>query len=348
MDAPRANFGTVRRICVVKPSALGDIVQALPILPALRARFPLARIAWVANRSFAPLLRPVPLLDEVIEFDRGLLRTNPAAGAAGFARLLAGLRRRRFDLAIDLQGLFRSGLMLGATGARWRVGLRSAREGAGLFATHLVDDAAGPPDAVRRYWQVGRWLGADAEAPSEFPLGLTAAELAAADELLAGLPRPLLAVAPGAAWATKRWPAASFAAAANLLPAGVAAGVAVLGGPGEEAFAAEVSAGLALPNRNLAGRTPLRLLAAALARCDLLLANDSGPTHLAAAVGTPTVSIFTCTDPARAAPFGNGHRVVRTGVPCRGSYLKSCGHVSCFANITPELVAGVVARGKTS
>ena len=120
-----------RRIVLIKPSALGDIIHALPVLTALRRRFPAAHIAWVVNHSYEPLLKGHPDLDETIPFERG--RRGGWSALKYNAGFLAGLRRRRFDLVVDLQGLLRSGLMTFATGATRRVGLGSAREGASWF-----------------------------------------------------------------------------------------------------------------------------------------------------------------------------------------------------------------------
>src|SRR5262245_49898555 len=142
-----------RRIALLKPSALGDIVHALPVLHALRVRFPASRISWVISRSFAPLLHGHPDLDETIPFER-------RGGMRAVLRLGRELRRRRFDLVIDLQGLLRTGLMCAATFAARRVGLSTAREGAGLFYSDVVP----VPDpesihAIDRYWLVADALG---------------------------------------------------------------------------------------------------------------------------------------------------------------------------------------------
>ena len=127
-----------RRIALVKPSALGDIVNSLPVLTALRKRFPDAHISWIVNRAFAPLLQGHPDLDETIPFDRHLTWLRPISGMSAMVRFVRELRRRRFDLVIDLQGLFRTGLIAYLSGAKRRVGLASAREGA--------------PGFTRRWW----------------------------------------------------------------------------------------------------------------------------------------------------------------------------------------------------
>src|SRR5689334_23758920 len=111
-----------RRIAFIKPSALGDVVHSLPVLTALRARFPAARITWVVNTAYEPLIRNHPDLTDTLPFDRGAFRKGPSRAARYALEFGAELRRRRFDLVIDLQGLFRTGLMCLATGAKRRIG----------------------------------------------------------------------------------------------------------------------------------------------------------------------------------------------------------------------------------
>src|SRR5947209_18480426 len=129
-----------RRLALIKPSALGDIVHALPVLSALRRRFPAAHITWVVNRTYEPLLRGHPDLDATLAFDRGSARRGWYASALMVLRFARRLRAGRFDLVIDLQGLLRTGLMTAATGATRRVGLSSAREGATHFYTDIIPD----------------------------------------------------------------------------------------------------------------------------------------------------------------------------------------------------------------
>ncbi len=143
---------TPKRLALIKPSALGDIMHTLPVLTALRQRFPQAHITWVVNRLYEPLLRNHPDLNAVIPFDRQLLRTGWLGATRALSTFLGQLRAARFDLVIDLQGLLRTGLMSLASGAPIRLGLGSAREGASTFYTHTIDDS-GIDHAVDRYWR---------------------------------------------------------------------------------------------------------------------------------------------------------------------------------------------------
>lgn len=333
---------TARRIALIKPSALGDVVQTLPVLAALRERFPSAAISWIVNQSYAPLLEPISLLDEVIPFDRAASTRTLTDGARYFWNFFRQLRRRRFDFVLDLQGLLRSGAFTLSTAAHRRWGLQSAREGSRFAYNFVLDDVTGSQAAVDRYWRAAEALGVG-HLPKRFPLEITEAERAAAASLLSGLPRPWIAVQPGARWETKRWPTASFAATTQTAVDRFGGSAIILGGKDELATAEETADRLRAPVRLLAGRTSLRSLAAILEQCDVLLTNDTGPMHLAAAVGTPTTAIFTCTSPNRAGPFGSIHRVVQTSVSCRESYIKTCPNMICMTDLTPAKVSPALA-----
>ena len=333
---------TPRRVAILKPSALGDIAHALPVLTALKGQWPAAAFTWVVNRAFAPLLEGHPDLAEVLPFDRAAL--GDWRRAAPSAHRFAGeLRRRRFDLVIDLQGLLRTGLMCAATGAPVRVGLRQSREGARHFYTHLIDAPAGL-HAVERNWRVAEYLGA--RGPKRFVLPDRPAEIIAARELLRHLPRPVVAVAAGSRWLTKRWPAEHFATLLNR----TAASAVLVGAADDIDLHRRLSAKLTIPFTDLTGATPLPLLAALLREADAALANDTGPLHLAAALGTPCVAPYTCTSPARHGPYTSPGGGVPTRVGCAASYLRDCPHnLICFGELTPDRLEGplraALARG---
>jgi len=322
-----------RRIVLIKPSALGDIIHALPVLTALRRCFPAAHLAWVVNRSYEALLRGHPDLDETIPFERG--RRGWWSGMRYSLGFLAGLRRRRFDLVVDLQGLLRSGLMTFATGAARKVGVGSAREGAPWFYTDIVPDGGRTEaHAVDRYWSVAKALGADGAKEFRFPA--FAAEETWADETLHGWPRPWLAVGVGARWVTKRWLPEHFAALLERAQAAFG-GTAILVGAAEDVVASRaVAEKLAGPSLLLAGRTTLPQLVALLGRADVMLTNDTGPLHVAAALGRPVVAPYTCTRARLTGPYGEAATgAVETRVWCAGSLLKRCGRMECMGELTP-------------
>jgi heptosyltransferase-1 len=334
-----------QRILIIKPSSLGDIVHALPLLATLRERYPDAHIAWLASRSFAPLLENHPLLDAVIRFDRarfGKMWRSPRI-FLDFWRFVAEIRRRRFDLVIDLQGLLRSGLLSFFSGAGQRVGFADAREGAWLFYTQRVGSPASIEHAVEQNLSVARALGLRADE-AEFPLGLRPAEHAAAQELLfgaAGGPlQSFTAVMPGARWETKRWPADRIAELIDRMQAGGLPRCVLLGGPGDRGFADQVIAACKSGVVDLVGRTTLRQLAALIDMADRVVCHDSGPLHIAAALGKPTVAVFGPTNPARTGPYSRAAVVVTHPIECAPCYQRVCpyGHHNCMQQLDVETV----------
>jgi lipopolysaccharide heptosyltransferase I len=335
-----------KRIAIIKPSALGDIVHALPVLSALRRRFPVSHVTWVVNRSYEPLLAGHPDLDATLPFDRGAFKKGLAAAgyAFGFANRL---RRERFDLAIDLQGLLRTGLMTAATGAPRKVGFANAREGAARFYTQCVEvPDADRIHAVERYWRVAEQLGASGSR--EFVVPLRPAELAAVERELAALPRPWLAFAVGSRWVTKRWPPAHFAELANRAQSAFGGTVLFVGTADDAALTFETAGRLSGPSRDFTGRTTLPRLAALLSRVDVMVANDTGPLHLAAALGRPCVAPYTCTKVALHGPYGLSGGL-ETAVACGGSYLKCCpNELVCMTDLTPDKLWGPLAEVLTA
>ena len=336
---------TPRRVLIVKPSALGDIAHALPVLGALKGKWPGAGIDWLANAAFAPLLDGHPLIHEVLRFDRARYKSAPLAALSYSRRFAHELRRRRYDLVIDLQGLARTGLMTLATGAPVRVGFANAREGSRLAYTHVVRvPDAESIHAVERYWRVAEYLGAG-DAPKHFGLPVRPERAAEAAGLLAGLPRPVVAVAAGARWLTKRWPAGHFAECLNRAHAEFGASVVLVGAPDDGELHAELAKRLAGPALDLTGKTPLPLLAAVLASADAVFANDTGPLHLAVALGRKCVAPYTCTSVVKHGPYGQLARGVPTTVPCAASYLRQCPHgLVCFGELTPDRVYPALAE----
>lgn len=324
-----------RRIAIVKPSALGDIVHALPVLTALRERFPDSRISWIVNRGFEPLLVGHPHLDATVPFDRAAFRRIGTAIPYSF-QWMNRLRRERFDLVIDLQGLLRTGLMCASTGSPRRVGFSNAREGAPRFYTERVDvPDADSIHAVDRYWRIAEYLGC--RGTKRFVVPVRESETDRIREELANVPRPWIAVAAGAKWVTKRWPPAHFAALLTKAQTEFGGTVLLVGASDDLPLSAAIASRLPGPARDYTGRTSLPKLAALLALSDLMVANDTGPLHLAAAMGRPCVAPYTCTKAALHGPYGSRDSGIETTVPCAGSYLKSCPRGTiCFDDLTPD------------
>ena len=253
-----------------------------------------------------------------------------------YAALLQQLREPRFDLVIDLQGLLRSGLLTLATRAPRRIGLSSAREGSRWCYTDLLPGADRMSvHAVDRYWLVAEALGVG-DGSKVFHIPIPSADRAWAQEILHGYPRPWLVLGVGARWRTKRWPPSHFAELTRRVQARFGGTTLFVGGLEETPLAQATAAGLPGPVLDLTGRTSLPQLAALLALVDVMVANDTGPLHLASALGRPVVAPYTCTRAALTGPYGAGDCVVETRVWCAGSYRKHCGRLECLAELTPD------------
>ena len=329
-----------RRILIIKPSSLGDIVQSLPVLAALRAEHPTATIAWLAEATYADFLRHHPDVDVVFSYRRhvrGWLRRCQEQW-----QLAKALRRFRPEVVLDLQGLARSAWFALLSGARQRLGMSDARELARLGYTRVAGIPPRVQHAVDRYLRVIRTL-LGRSAPLQFPLPRQRGAAFWAEEIIARLGGRPAVVCPGARWPTKRWPAEQYAAALRKLAAlGVEPWV-IVGSASERELARRLRRQCPRVRvADLCGRTTLLELTELLRRARLFLGNDSGTTHLAAAAGCPTVVLFTCTSPERAAPRGAPVRLVRAQVPCAASYLKHCRHLCCMPTITVEAVTAAV------
>jgi len=340
-----------QRILLVKPSSLGDIVHALPVLHGLRTRFPKAHISWLVFDRFAPLIEAHPELDELIR----LGRASPAArrggddGASGWSalrRLVRGLRRRQFDLVIDLQGLFRSGFLSLATGCAVRIGFARARELAWMFYTHPILTDHPDAHAADRNYRVAHMLGF-ADVPMKFDLAVTDAERQRASALLEnvgiGPNEPFQAALPGARWETKRWSPQNFAIVLDRVRAAHGLAGVLLGAP-DERETCDAAAQLAKSRpANLAGQTGIRELVALIERAAVVLAHDSAPMHLAAALRRPLVAILGPTNADRTGPYAMPAAVVQANLNCVPCYLKrlrQCPYDhACMRWVAPEAIA---------
>lgn len=305
------------RVLVVRLGAMGDVLHALPALAALRAQLPQCHLGWVIEPRWAPLLRvdddavpgtpAMPLVDRVhVAHARGWAR-RPLSRESWRAmrELRAELRAEHYDLAIDLQGAVRSALIGRASGARL-IGEAAPRESAArwFFARRVKTHGVHVIEQALEVVAAATLLSIDPMLP---PLPVSAAAEARVAALVAG-ERQLALLHPGAGWGAKRWPAQRYGAVAAALAANGYA-VAVNGAPGEEALAAEVvrsSGGVAME-----ARTDMQELIALTRRSSLVIGGDTGPLHLACALGKPVVGIFGPTDPARNGPYGVPFRVLR-------------------------------------
>ncbi|HEX9860894.1 MAG TPA: lipopolysaccharide heptosyltransferase II [Nitrospirota bacterium] len=341
----------LERVLIIKPSSLGDVIHALPVASALRKALPGVKVDWVVSSAYAGLLEGNPDISRVIIFDRGMLRG--ADFIAKLLGLLSELRRERYDAVLDLQGLLRSGLMAFAARSGTRVGFANAREGATLF----YSVKAPVPDinihAVDRYMSVLSAVGVR-PADAEFTLTVMPEDDAQAVDILNGAGiKPgerFIAAAPSARWETKRWPAARFVELARGLYEETGIKTVFVGTASDAELFTGLDLGDDLKGSSVFGKTSIRSLAALFKRAVVVVTNDSGPMHIAAAAGTPTVAIFGPTDPVRTGPYGKAHRVVASGIECVPCLKRNCETVRCLTGIsTGQVMAEVMAiiKGET-
>lgn len=321
------------RVLIALTGAIGDVVRALPLLGRIRRGCTGAHVTWVVEPPSAPLLEGHPWVDEVLVFPR-------SRGAIGFVAMLGRVRAGRHTVALDLGRGAKTAMIVLASGANTRLGFArtDAREGSWLAATrHLPPQ--GPEQAkIDQFLGFGDLLGLP-PAPVEFGLAPTPAERADAEAMTTGLPRPIVAACVGSSCPSRHWFPERTAAVLTDLAARCGAGAVLLGTAADAPFAAAVARATHGCVRDLTGRTTLRQLTAVLAQADMAFGPDSGALHVAAAVGTPVVSLWGATSAERSAPWGSERHTIRGDAPCAPCFLRDCpiGRV-CMQAIASETV----------
>ncbi len=333
-----------QKILLIKPSSLGDCLQALPVLNALRKARPHAKISWLINREYADLLRPHPALDGLIIFHREYFRLGRSDFS--FVKEVFDLTRRlqaqRFDLTIDLQGLFRSAIMSRVAGSPVRIGLSNAREWSGPFYTHRTQPQPSNVHAVDRYMACLKMLGITSKE-RDFWLPVDPQALGQVNRILdqaqLGSSRKFVLIVPGARWKSKRWPGERFAELIDRIHDELSLPCVLAGAPGEVDLCRTVAKKCTKAKPlNLAGKTSLVQLAALISRCELVLGHDSGTIHLAVALDKPLACIIGPTDPDRTGPYGRSDSIIRAQVSCAPCRLTVCADNKCMHLISVNSV----------
>ncbi len=305
-----------QRILLLRLERIGDLVMALPAIADVRALAPDATIDLVVgswNRRLAEAIRPVTSVRTLDA--EWLAREGGGLGVPTLLRAARAWRRDHYDLAINFEPDVRSNLLLAAAGAAWTAGYRSGGGGPLLDAAFDYDVGRHTTDNARGL--VASTFERTPPIPSDATLVLPPSAVAAAAEGLAGSHGLLVGLHASGGRAIKQWEPSRFAEVARRLVVATEATIVLTGSAADRAIVDEVKATLP-PGRviDVAGAIDLLELAAILQRLDLMLTGDTGPMHLAAAVGTPVVAVFGPSDPARYAPRGPSDHVVRVSLPC--------------------------------
>ncbi len=338
-------------ILIVKTSAIGDVTHTLPALKALRQKYPEARIDWLVEEAAADLLRGVGDIDRLLVSRRrywwGEIKSGPARALKAlrdFFAFVRLLRSRRYDLLFDFQNLLKSSIFVFLARADKKTGYGRGMEHSEmsyLFLNQRIKPVSMDIHAAKRELMLLEAVGIEPGTP-EVSLTVVDGARERVVSLLAaegmGSDGPMVAVNPVATWETKLWSEEGFAAVVRGL---VAAGCRVVmsGGPGDCETVARIIGESHEGVIDLCGRTSLSELAALYSICDLVISTDTGPMHIAAAVGTPVLAIFGSTAPWRTGPCGAGHRVVRLDLEC-SPCLKKISHRgahACTTGRTPEV-----------
>ncbi|MGQ9662608.1 MAG: glycosyltransferase family 9 protein [Kiritimatiellia bacterium] len=311
---------------MIKLGSLGDLFHALPAVHSIKVQTG-ASVDWVVSERYAELVRCFEDVRRVIALPTAL----SWHGVKGFLR---DVRRESYDLLVDLQGLLKSAVLTRLARGRIRIGPSFQREGAFLLYSVVAGQRNKNRHAVEECLDVVRFLGLDVLQPV-FPVRLPVLQR----PLTA--PRPRVAIVPLSRWTTKNWPVGHFIEVARRLSKECSASLFVIGNGDSVTAARQIESALSGRVVNLAGRSSLIETANTLAAMDLVISNDSGPMHMAAALGIPVLALFGPTDPVRTGPFGPQHRVLTADVPCRPCFSRSCRlrTLACLEQITAERVA---------
>ncbi len=332
-------------VLLVKTSSIGDVVHTLPVAETIKRTYPSVRLAWVVERAARDILEGNPYVDELIDVDFKNWKKHvlQSAHLRWFRRFLRILRSRKWDIAIDLQGLIRSGMIAYVSKAPVRIGIekRAVKEQLNCLFTNRK----GPPSlrnthVVDQHLMMLSLLGiTDVRRSFYIDIPRSAAEEAEAFLRASSSTRSALRIAlnPAAGWPTKRWPLERYAALGERIVQEFDGHVFILWGPGER----ETADRLKLRMKEQATCIPpltLKGLAGLIKRCHVVISGDTGPLHIASALGVPVVGIYGPSDPIRNGPFQGRYRVVSFEGPCRGCYKRMCATAECMRGISVERV----------
>jgi len=335
----------IERILIFRTGAIGDVLMTTPFVRALRNRFPKAHITYFVGRWAKEAIRGNPNIDELIVFDERIffnVRRMP-----NIFKLIREIKRRSFDVAFILDISFVYPLVAYLAGIPIRVGFD--RNGEGFALTHKVEYGS-VKHHIEYYLDLLSFFGVDSSiAPKDMVIAVFKKDEEYASRLFTSYKvsdkDPVIGVAPGGAknpgedMPIKRWPLEYYAELIDILVKHLNAKVIVFGGPSDKELAEKLMKLTSVPFIDLIGKTTLKQAAATIRKCRLFITHDSGLMHLAAASGTPTISIFGPTNPLKLAPLGNKHIYIKKELSCSPCYrdgvFADCKHQTCLKKIKP-------------
>ena len=336
-------------ILIIKLSSIGDVVHTIPFVEVLRSNYPELKIDWCIEREAFSIVEDNPIINRIIISNKNKWKKNSLSPSkwAWITKdiycFVKELCKRRYDMVIDLQGLFKSGIIAGICRADKRIGMNGAREFGWLFMDEMVP-VNYEQHAIDRYLQVAKHLGCSS-LDWKWNIYISEKERQNMDSLISELNRdglPIVAINPCARWKTKMWPLVRFyELAKRLIDHGVRP--IFLGGARDRKLIDSIVEGLD-GTVNLAGLISLKQLAHLYSRADVVVTIDTGPMHIAVMAGAKVVAIFGPTDPKRTGPYGRGHEIIKADLPCSPCFKRDCNNMDCMNEVEVDRVMDCIIK----
>lgn len=337
------------KILIVKLSAIGDVVHSLPVLYALRQKFPSAHIAWLVEGAASSLLEGHPLLDRLLISRRkswlSSIRRDPNRVLSEIRHFVKELRDTQYDIILDLHALLKSGLLIALSRGGRKVGYAQGDEFSSIFLNERVASYDLDKHAVLRYMNLAVHLGAEPDV-FRFPIPITHSDRESLRKILKKeeITAPFVAFNPVAKWESKLWDTDKFAILADYCIKELGLSVVFTGSKTDKKEVSLIMSRMKGHAVSLCGKTNLRELAYAYTLSAATVTTDTGPMHIAAAVEAPVIALFGPTAPWRTGPFGQGHKVIRKNLPCSPCFRKKCPELKCMKGIEVEEVIAAIAE----
>lgn len=351
---------SIKKILIVRLSAMGDIVHVIPSVKNLRNKFPSAHIAWLVDDRFRDLVENLPEIDEVITFPKGQWQTYLKSPRRYFLRMvleirlfLKSLRNKKYDIALDFHGNFKSGLLAYLSNAGERIGFSRGycKEFNFIFTNVRVTPGQKRMHRIEKYLSLLHGLGIYGQYQKPV-FSIPDADRRYIDDFICKNhlnQKPIAVIHPGTSLfgRYKRWPPKNYARLADRLIQELDYSVIFTWGTLEYSIVEEIMSFMSCRATVACKTSSVKQLIALLHHAHLFIGSDTGPTHIASCIGIPTIAIFGPKDPVVYAPYGKNARVVRKDIPCSPCKKRTCGHVTCINSVTQEDVFDTIRRLKS-
>jgi 3-deoxy-D-manno-octulosonic-acid transferase/heptosyltransferase-1 len=342
-------------ILIVKLSAIGDVIHTMPALNAIRSHFPDAHITWLVEEDAASLVEGHEALNRVLvskrkRWMRGLRSSSFFSTTSEIYRFIKALRDTDYDMILDFQALLKSGVLIALARGKRKIGFGKGlehMEHSYIFLSERIPAVDMEIHALSRGMMFIDALGIPSNMV-EYKLPVSRHDYEKVDGLMRtyGLlgAKPLIAINPVAKWETKLWANKKFSQLADILIDRYDAKIVFTGGPDDRPTIKDIMAVMKGHAVNLAGHTTLKMLAALYEKMVFVVSTDTGPMHMAAAVGTPVVALFGPTAPWRTGPFGSIHQIVRAELDCAPCFKRECKTIDCIEQISVQQVIDAIHK----